>query len=194
MLILSPATIEHAPALACLINLAGEGIPAYLWSALTEGGESAMDVGARRAAREEGSFSYRNAMICTENGILAGMILAYRQADLYDSGDISECPAIVRPLVELESRAPGSWYINAIATFETHRGKGVATRLLLDTEQRARASACAAMSLIVASGNTDAKRLYASLGFTIRDARPIIPWPGCTHDGDWLLMIRDLTS
>src|SRR5262245_41533083 len=55
--------IDDAPLLAELVNYAGEGLPLYLWSRMTEPGESAWDVGRRRAAREEGSFSYRNATI-----------------------------------------------------------------------------------------------------------------------------------
>ena len=44
--------------LAFLINLAGDGIPEYLWKDKVEGDESPLDVGARPSAREEGSFSY----------------------------------------------------------------------------------------------------------------------------------------
>lgn len=194
MLKLSPAKIEDAPALAWLINLAGEGIPEYLWAGMIEGGERALDIGARRAAREEGGFSYRNAVICSEDDALAGMILAYRQADPYVIKDIAEYPAVVRPLIELESRAAGSWYINAIATYEAHRGKGVARLLMTDTEQKARSCGCSTLSLIVASENDAAKRLYESSGFTVKDVRPMILWPGCAHGGDWLLMCRDLLT
>ena len=58
------ASIDQAADLAHLINLAGEGIPHYLWSDMAEEGEDPMAVGARRAAREEGGFSYRNARVC----------------------------------------------------------------------------------------------------------------------------------
>ena len=53
MLTLFPATKEHAPALAYLINLAGEGIPAYLWQSQAKNGESPLEVGIRRAARPQ---------------------------------------------------------------------------------------------------------------------------------------------
>ena len=46
------ASRENAGDLAYLINLAGEGIPEYLWQGMVEGGESALDVGARRATKE----------------------------------------------------------------------------------------------------------------------------------------------
>jgi len=60
---------ENSRDLAYLINLAGEGIPEYLWKGMVAGSESALDVGAKRAARDEGNFSYKNARICNENNI-----------------------------------------------------------------------------------------------------------------------------
>jgi hypothetical protein len=51
-----PATVGDAALLAELINYAGEGLPLYLWGEMAEPGESAWDVGRRRAAREEDSF------------------------------------------------------------------------------------------------------------------------------------------
>ena len=111
-----------------------------------------------------------------------------------DPVDVDEYPAFLRPLVELEAQAPGSWYINAIATFAEHRGRGVASRLLADTERRARRAGCSAMSLIVASGNRTAKALYGRLGFVAVEALPVVPFPGCLHGGDWILMTRDLAT
>ncbi len=106
------ARLEHARDLAYLINLAGEGIPEYLWNGMAIAGQSALDVGAQRAARNEGNFSYRNARVCCDGDALQGMVLAYRQPDPYDTGNLDDYPAPVRPLVELEAQAPGSWYIN----------------------------------------------------------------------------------
>lgn len=58
-----PATRDDAPALAELVNFAGEGLPVYLWEKSKEPGETVWDVGRRRAEREEGNFSYRNALV-----------------------------------------------------------------------------------------------------------------------------------
>ncbi|MGI9385878.1 MAG: hypothetical protein ACR2OX_00465 [Methyloligellaceae bacterium] len=58
---LRPGQITDAPLLAELVNYAGEGLPHYLWSEMTEPGERAWDVGRRRARREDGGFSYLNA-------------------------------------------------------------------------------------------------------------------------------------
>ncbi|MGA8259310.1 MAG: GNAT family N-acetyltransferase [Arenicellales bacterium] len=184
------AVESDARDLAYLINLAGEGLPEYLWQGMAEGNESPLEVGARRAARNKGNFSYTNARVCAEGGALLGMILAYRQPDPYEIGDLSEYPEAVRAAVLLEAKAPGSWYINAIATYEEHRGKGVARRLMEDTAARARSEGCELLSLIVASENTPAKRMYECMGFEAVDAVPVAPYPGCRHGGDWILMTR----
>ena len=183
---------ENSSDLAYLINLAGDGIPEYLWNQMKEGNETAMDVGARRAEREDGGFSYKNAMICKREGAMMGMILAYCQDDPYEIGDISEYPSVVRPLVNLESKAPGSWYINAIATFNEYRGKGVAKLLMADTEQRALSFGCRTLSLIVASENVVAKKLYESLGFRVIKSSPVVPLPDSSQKGDWLLMTKQI--
>lgn len=186
------ATKGQASDLAFLLNLAGEGIPEYLWSGMAQENESPMDVGAMRAAREEGGFSYRNARVCTGDGELLGAIVSYRQPSPYDISDIPEYPEIVQPLVLLESEAPGSWYINAIATFEKFRGRGVAQLLLREAEDNAVAEGCQQMSLIVASENTRAGKLYEHLGYKKVSARPVVPYPGCLHGGEWELMVKDL--
>lgn len=183
---------EHASDLAYLINLAGEGMPEYLWRQLCEENESPLDVGARRSATEEGSFSYLNAKICIEDGEVLGMIISYRQPDPYDLSNIDDYPEIVQPLVRLEAMAPGSWYINALATYDRHRGKGVARRLIIHTEDQARLEGCQSMSIIVASENTRAKNLYEHLGYAVLSSLPVLKYPGCLHGGEWLLMTRSV--
>ena len=118
------------------------------------------------------------------------MILSYRQPDPYQTGNLSDYPELVRPLVQLEARAPGSWYVNAVATFEQHRGKGVGRKLMADAEEQARAQGCSLMSLIVASENAGARRLYQRLGFDDAASLPVVPYPGALHGGNWVLMLK----
>lgn len=179
--------------LAELINLAGEGIPAYVWQIMTHPGETAMDVGRRRAARAEGGFSYRNAQVCVDNGSILGMVISYRQPDPYDINDLSDVPNVVVPLIQLESQAPGSWYINGIATFDRYRGQGIASQLMAIAEQTARTEGCSELSLIVASDNIAAKKLYEKLGYTTIARKPMVAFTGWAHDGDWLLMVKPIS-
>jgi hypothetical protein len=75
-----PARREDAAILAQLVNIAGEGLPLYLWGNLAGPGETAWDVGRQRAAREEGSFSYRNATVIENDGVPAGCLIGYEIA------------------------------------------------------------------------------------------------------------------
>jgi len=186
------ASKEDARDIAYLINLAGEGMPFYFWAQTASDGEDPFEIGVQRAARTSGNFSYRNVHIIENNHSVAGMVLGYLQPNPYDLSDISVYPDIVRPAVELEALAPGSWYINAIATYREHRGKGVATALLKTSEELAFTARTKTMSLIVASENKGAKRLYEKAGYQVIDKRPVVIYDGCLHGGDWLLMIKEL--
>jgi ribosomal protein S18 acetylase RimI-like enzyme len=186
------ASKENAADLAYLINLAGEGIPKYLWGSMAEEGQDPMEVGEIRASREEGGFSYRNARVCVTDSDVQGMVISYKQPDTYSTEDIEDYPEVVRPLVLLESKAPGSWYINAIATFEQYQGLGIAQMLLSEAEEKAVSEGVSEMSLIVASENTRAKCLYEYLGYELISSLPVVMYPGCLHGGEWLLMTKKL--
>ncbi len=67
----------------------------------------------------------------------------------YDVSDINDYPKELIPLVELEALAPGSWYINAIATYEQYRGQGIASQLLKQCEQDALQEAECSNSFLV---------------------------------------------
>jgi ribosomal protein S18 acetylase RimI-like enzyme len=153
-----------------------------------------LEFGALRAARGEGAFSYGNATIAEWDGSVAGMALGYLQPDPYDTGDLDDYSEIIRTLVALEAMAPGSWYINALATYEEFRGRGIATVLLAVCEEFAAEAGADTMSLIVADENAGAKRLYEKTGYTAVASRPVVPYPGCTYGGDWLLMTRRLSA
>ena len=63
-----------------------------------------------------------------------------------------------------------------------------------DTAARTRSKGCDLLSLIVASENTPAKRMYERMGFEAPDAMPVAPYPGCLHGGGWILMARRLDA
>jgi GNAT superfamily N-acetyltransferase len=187
-----PATKADASALAVLVDIAGEGLPAHLWSTLKVPGQSILEIGRERAAREKGGFSYRNAIVAEVRGEIAACLVGYRLDDPYDLGNLAEIPELVRPLVLLEAKAPGSWYVNVLATFPEFRRKGIGMQLLGIAEKRAREVGARALSVIVAGGNERAARLYRRAGFTAVAREPLVPFPGYTHEGDWILLIKRL--
>lgn len=185
------ASVVDIRTLAELILLAGEGIPDYIWKRRATAGESVLEFGTREAAREDGGFSYRHARLCIEGDRVLGMVLGYRLPEPHVLGALSPFPALLRPLLRLELRVPGSWYLNGVATFAAYRRRGVARALLEDTARCAEAAGCRRISLIVASRNTAAQRLYTSHGFFARESLPVVPFPGGPPGGDWILMTRE---
>ena len=190
--ILRPATIADTSALAILVDIAGEGMPAFMWSTLKAPGQSLLEFGRERARREEGGFSYRNAVVAESGGEVAAALVGYRLDDPYDLGDLSKIPEIVRPLVRLEAKAPGSWYVNVLATFPEFRRRGIGAALLAVAEEKARAEGAAGLSVTVASWNEPAARLYRGAGYAPTAKERALPYPGCAHEGDWMLMVKSL--
>jgi len=189
---LRPANSADSSHIAHLTNLAGEGLPEYLWAADAPPGVSPLAFGASRAARAEGNFSYLNVVICEENGQVLGMLLSMAQPAPYELPNLNELPPQVKPLIELEALAPGSYYINAIGTYEHCRGRGIGTRLMGEAEKLSAAQGINTLSLIVASENRSAERLYLKLGYMPRERLPVIEYTGILHGGDWILMTKKL--
>lgn len=183
---------DDARALAQLIEIAGEGIPTYLWAQQAKLGQSPLDVGTERAAREDANFSYRNAVVAQVEGKVAGMILAYRLAapSPEEIAELPQIPALLRPLVELEHRVPGSYYINALAVFAPCRGGGIGAALLDLAEARAAAADCDTLSVQVFAENEGACRLYRRSGYAVVDRRPIVAHECYPYSTEVLLMTR----
>lgn len=184
------ATRSDGAILARLIDIAGDGIPTHLWGASAGPGETALDVGRRRAERDEGGFSFRNAMLAEIDGAVAGLLLGYRQPDFFDDGNMDLLPPIVQPLVELEAAAPGSWYLNALAVLPNAQGRGVGRRLLAEADRLAAESGAPLLSVIVASENGRAFSLYRQHGFREIDRRAVVAYPGFAYGGDWVMMVK----
>ena len=186
-----PAQPEDAGILAELVNHAGEGMPLYLWERLREPGESAWDVGRRRAAREEGAFSYRNAIMIEADGKAAGCLIGYEIADAPEPV-ADDMPPMFRPLQELENLAPGSWYVNVLAVLPACRGLGLGTRLLGLADDLGRAAGKRGMSVIVADANLGARRLYARVGYREVASRPAVKDDWHCDSANWVLMTKAL--
>jgi GNAT superfamily N-acetyltransferase len=189
---LRPATIADASALAVLVDIAGEGMPAYMWSTLAAPGQSLLEIGRERAQRDTGGFSWRNAVVAELDGEVAAGLVGYLLDDPYDLSVLAETPEIVQPLVKLEAQAPGSWYVNVLATFPEFRGLGIGTALLEIAESNGSEAGAPALSVIVGSWNEEATRLYGRAGYEAVASEPAIPFPGRPHEGDWVLMAKSL--
>lgn len=188
--VLRPARPDDARDLAELVDHAGEGLPRYLWGTMAGPGQSPWDVGVERARREQGAFSYRNALLIEHGGRVAGCLIGYGiDAPLEPVPD--DIPPMFRPLQELENLAPATWYVNVLAVHPPYRGLGLGTRLLAEADARAGAEGRYGTSLIVADANRGARRLYERLGYRERATRPMVKEGWRNAGRDWVLMVRE---
>lgn len=184
------ATSADANAMADLVNIAGGGLPEYLWAKLGKPGQAGMDVGHERARTGAGGFAFEGTVIRDVDNQVAVCLIGYPQTAAPELDD--EVIPLLRPTIELQELVPNTWYINSIATFPKFRRRGLATELLNLAEQFARAAQCETISLIMSDANTTARATYEKNGFVKRATRPIIKedWK---HDGEsWVLMVRTL--
>jgi ribosomal protein S18 acetylase RimI-like enzyme len=187
------ATPDDADVLAELVNMAGEGLPLYLWQRMAGPGESGWDVGRARARREDGAFSYRNAVVLRDGDAPAGAAVACLIG--YDVPDEpvaigADMPAMFVPLQELENRAPGTWYVNVLATLPARRGRGLGSLLLDYAEAHARAAGRRGLSIIVDDANEGARRLYEARGCREAGRRPIVKEDWACPGTDWVLLVK----
>lgn len=180
-----PATKEDAAVLARLVNMAGDGLPLYLWTKMAEGGDP-WEVGRQRAQRETGSFSYRNAVVLEHGKVLACLIGYPIVATVPDP----DTPAMFVPMNELEAMAVGSWYVNVVATMPEARKQGFGSRLLAMADEIAEATGCQGTSLIVSDANTRARRLYDSGGYREIARRPMVKDDWDNPGQEWVLMVK----
>ena len=180
---------DDAPGLAELVNFAGEGLPLYLWANMARRGEDPWDVGRGRARRETGSFSYRNAVVAETGGRPIAGLVGYPLPEVPAPID-DHMPPMFVPLQELEDLAPGTWYVNVLATYPEYRGQGYGTRLLGIADRLAAAAGNTGLSIIVSDANARARRLYERSGYRELATRPMVKerWQ---HAGEnWVLLVK----
>lgn len=178
--------------MAELVNMAGEGLPLYVWSELATPGESPWDVGRNRAQREVGSFSYRNATLREEDGKVVACLIGYPLEEDPAPLNPEEMPAMFVPLLQLENEVPGTWYVNVLATYPDYRGRGYGSQLLEIAEQKAAASGRHGLSVIVSDANSGARRLYEKHGYHEYAQRPMIKNNWINAGVNWILLTRNL--
>lgn len=186
------AVPDDAKALAELGNMAGDGMALYIWSGMAESGQSPWDVGRARAGRETGAFSYRNAVVLEQDGDVAAGLIGYPLEDDPAPTDYSDMPPMFVPLQQLEDMAPGTWYVNVLATYPEHRGRGFGRGLLDLAEAIAADLGKSGMSIIVSDANPGARRLYERQGYIEEAKRPMVKSGWQNSGANWVLLVKDL--
>ena len=179
---LRPAQRTDAAEMVRLIDLAGDGLPMATWAGMAGPQADPFAYGLARAARDSGGFSWRNTVVATVDGRVAGCLISYVLPDR--PRPTADLPPLVVPLQQLENLCPGRIYISGLAVYPDHRGRGIGQMLL---SLLSHLPTC----LIVGDANGAARALYARLGYVTTARRPAVHdgW-ACPHR-DWLLLTRD---
>lgn len=185
------ATAADAAHLVQFINMAADDLPLYFWRRAVGPAGDPWAHGRERAARESGNFSYRNAWVAERGGQVAAGLLGYPAEETPGSID-PDTPAILVPLLQLEALAPGSWYLNVLATYDDHRGQGCGSALLAHAEGVARHLGHHSISLIAEDTHQAALQLYAAKGYREVARRPLVAadWPVTAQE--WILFVKTL--
>ncbi len=186
-----PATPEDAHALAELLNMAGDGMPEYLWEGMAEPDQTAWDVGRYRASNKEKGF-YLNATVREEDGRVVAALIGYPLPRDPEPVDYVSMPSMFVPLQQLEELVPGTWYVNVLATYPEHRGKGYGQTLLDIATDKARTTGRSGLSLIVSDSNTGARRMYERYGFSEIATKPMVKENWENAGQNWVLLAMDI--
>ncbi|MDH5619893.1 MAG: GNAT family N-acetyltransferase [Gammaproteobacteria bacterium] len=186
------ATPRDAEAMAELVNIAGEGLPLHLWTKMAGEGESPWEVGRQRAQRKSGGFSYCNTIVHEEDNSVVAALIGYPLPDAPEPVDYRELPEMFVPLQQLEDLVPGTWYINVLAAYPKHRGKGYGTGLLTVAEEIAAQEGCRGLSLIVSDGNPRARQLYMRSGYQEITSRTMVKGSWENAGENWVLLRKAL--
>lgn len=185
------AKASDAPDLVRFINMAADDLPLYFWRRSVGAEGDAWAYGQERAARESGNFSYRNAWVAEVEGEVGAGLLGYPAEA--EPGPIDPgMPAILVPLLELEALAPGSWYLNVLATYDAFRGKGLGSALLAHAETMARNLGHKTISLIAEDTHLAALRLYAAKGYSEVARRPVVKADWAVDASEWVLFTKSI--
>ena len=186
------ATQDDAKELAVFVNMAGEGLPLYLWQQMAAPAESPWEIGYARAMRETGAFSFRNAVLRLYGGEVAACLIGYPLENDPSAVDDTDIPPMFVPLHQLEALVPDCWYINVIATKKMYRGKGIGKELLVLAENIASSQGRFSLSLIVADTNTAARNFYTRYGYREFAQRPMVKEQWVHPGQNWVLMTKNL--
>jgi len=190
-MIIRNARASDAAHLVRFINMAADDLPLHFWRKTVGPEGDPWALGQERAARETGNFSYRNAWLAESDGQVGACLLGYAAEP--EPGPIDpDTPPIFVPLLELEALAPGSWYLNVLATDAAFRGKGLGSALLAHAETVAAAAGHRSISLIAADTHHEALRLYTAKGYRQIASRAVVKGDWQVDASEWRLFVKPL--
>ena len=133
-------------------------------------GMTPVQIVAHNLANDNYPYSYRSTIVASDGNDVVGMALSYPSSYHKITDEMRD----FFPSERLEhfndfylSRVENSWFLDALGVHETCRGKGIGTRLVELTKEKAKENGYKLLSLIVFADNTPALALYKVLGFEV---------------------------
>jgi len=186
-LVIRRAERRDAAELAILIDMASHGFASWLWYGAVINGDAdtAMERGRVRMRDDTLDDGWINASMAEIDGDTAGASVGHRVLP----GVLKEKsphPSLA-PLIALQQRVVGSWFVDSLAVYRAHRRKGVGRRLLEHELARAGANA---LSLVTESHNAAALSLYRAFGFQEQVRLDAYKISEQTKPFQWVLLTR----
>lgn len=185
---LRPATILDCADIAILDDMAGRGLPLWLWQCAVERGDTdnALEWGRSTYTGDVGKAVWPEIIIGEVDNEVAGMVWAYKMTRERANKVLDE--PIFKPIGALREQTIGTFYIDAIAVYKRFRGKGIARQLMKCAYEQAKDLP---ITLIAADDNTNAIGLYQSEKFTETARETFVPYAPSNKTQNWLLMTQD---
>ena len=131
-------------------------------------GEDYLSVLTEVAANDVSQYSWRYAYVAELKGVVAGAIVGYDGAELAQlrdgTFDVLRKRIGCVPTIADETEA-GEYYLDSVGVLPEFRGQGVGRELIAAFCEKVFAKGYERVGLIVDSDNTQAEKLYTSLGF-----------------------------
>ena len=129
-----------------------------------------------------------------EDGEVVACLIGYPLSDEPEPIAYATMPPMFVALQELENLAPATWYVNVVAAYPEHRGRGLGTMLLGVAERLAADTARKDVSIIVSDANGGARRLYERMGYKQIATRPAVKEAWKNPVKDWVLLVKRLPA
>ncbi|NVD41169.1 GNAT family N-acetyltransferase [Ensifer sp. HO-A22] len=182
-----PAEPTEAAELAVLVDIASHGFASWLWSGavLSGAADTAFERGRNKLREDVGPGNWRDAVVADVEDEIVGVSIGYG----IDASavEIEAKHAVIEPLLALQRRVVGHWFIDSLGVYRHRRGRGIGRRLIAHEIARA---GSAPVSLITESHNEAAQALYRKNGFTETDRAEAVPLFDGSRKHDWVLFTR----
>ena len=167
--LITGATKNQAAEIACLIMMAMTDYCCLHFCGEGYGLEDFRIMMTLLVEREDSQYSYRNTLVAMDEDKVVGISVSYDGGKLHQLRQTfietaKEHIGKDHSGMDDETQA-GELYLDSLAVLPEYRRRGIASRLIRATKERADKMGLPCVGLLVDKGNPDGEALYASIGF-----------------------------